>query len=150
MMNESYPIYPGINPPPIVSEYDITVKHVSKIVFYGCSSENLIRNELSDIHIGVNAYIDKWLATSNEDNIYYPVVVENFQMALNGYIKHFKFYNVQNNCYIDLMHDVLLTLRHMIIRNHYTYYQCEKTLHKLRDSMMSAISTNWICTEFEM
>ena len=61
MMNESYPIYPGINPPPIVSEYDITVKHVSKIVFYGFYAENLIRNELLDVQIGVKDYIDKWL-----------------------------------------------------------------------------------------
>lgn len=149
-MNETYPIYPGMNPPPIVSEYDITVKHVSKIVFYGFFAENLITNELSDVQIGVKDYIDKWLATSNEDNIYYPLVVENFKMALNGYIKHFKFYNIQNGCYIDLMHDVLKAFRYMMLRNHYTYYQSEKTIHRLRDSMMSAISTNWICTEFEM
>ena len=149
-MTETYPIYPGMTPPPIVSEYSITVKHVSEIVFYGFYAENLIRNELSDVQIGVKDYIDKWLATSDEDNNYYPIVVKNFQTALNGYIKHFNFYNIQNDCYIDLMHDVLKAFRYMMLRNHYTYYQSEKTIHKLRDSMMSAISTNWICTEFEM
>lgn len=149
-MTETSDIYSETTYTPIFSEYDTTVEHVSSIVFYGFYAENLIENELPDVQVGLKDYIDKWLATSDEDNNYYSLVVENFQKAIRGYLKHFEFFNLQNGCFIDVMYDVLEDLRYKMLRNHYTYYQCEKTIHNLRDSMMSSISPDWEITEFVM
>lgn len=149
-MTETYALYPEITPPPIDSEYDTAVEHVTQIVFYGVFPENLIKNEFPEFPAGLKEYLDKWLATTDEDNVYYHLVVENFSTALKGYIQHFNFFNNEESCFVSLMHDVLQKLSFLMLRNHYTYYQREKTIHNLRNSMMASIRPNWKVTEFEM
>ena len=135
-------------PPPVVSEYDIAVKHIAEIVFYGHYSENLIGLDKNDTPIGLKQYIDRWVKTKDEDNPYYLVVVGLFETTLNAYIKHFKLINIGNECYIDMMRDVLKKFRHMLIRNHCPAYQSLKIFDKLHNTMMTRLGNNWTPSDF--
>lgn len=135
-------------PLPVVSEYDIAVKHIAEIVFYGHYSENLIGLDKNDTPIGLKQYIDRWVKTEDEDNPYYMVVVGLFETTLNAYIKHFKLINIGNECYIDMMRNVLKKFRHMLIRNHCPAYQSLKIFDKLHNTMMTRLGNNWTPSDF--
>ena len=92
-MNETSTEYQVLVPPPIVSEYSIAVKHIAEIVFHGYYSDNLIGLDEKDTPIGLKQYIDQWVKTEDEYNVYYLTVVELFETTLNAYIKHFKLIN---------------------------------------------------------
>ena len=135
-------------PPAVVSEYGIAVKHIAEIVFYGHYSENLIGLDKKDTPIGLKQYIDQWVKTKDEDNPYYLVVVGLFETTLNAYIKHFKLINIGNECYIDMMRDVLKKFRHMLIKNHCPAYQSLKIFDKLHDTMITRLGNNWTPSDF--
>ena len=135
-------------PPLIICEYDIAVTHVSEIVFHGYYPDNLIGLDKRDTPIGLKQYIDLWVNTQDEDNSYYLVVVELFEKTLNAYIKHFKLINISNECYIDMMRDVLKTFRHMLLRNHCPAYQSLRIFDKLHDTMMARLRDNWNPSDF--
>ena len=147
-MNETITEYQVLVPPPIVSEYDITVKHIAEIVFHGYYSENLIGLDEKDKPIGLKQYIEEWVKSEDEDHPYYLVVVELFERALNAYIKHFELINIENDCYIDMMRDVLKKFRHMLIRNHCPGYQSLKIFDKLHDTMIARLDNNWNPSDF--
>ena len=135
-------------PPSIICEYDIAVTHISDIVFYGYYSENLIGLDKKDTPIGLKQYIDQWVKTEDEDNPYYLVVVELFETTLNAYIKHFELINIGNECYIDMMRDVLKIFRYMLIRNHCPAYQSLMILDKLHNTMITRLGDNWNPSDF--
>ena len=136
--------------PPLsfICEYDIAVIHIAEIVFYGHFSENLIGLDKKDTPIGLKQYIDQWVETGDENNPYYLVVVELFETTLNAYIKCFELINIGNDCYIDMMCDVLKTFRYMLIKNHCPAYQSLKIFDKLHNTMITRLGNNWTLSDF--
>lgn len=150
-MTDTHPVYPGMTPPSIESEYDIIVRNVAELVFYGVYPDNILKEYIPKVGIGLTHYLASWMTTKDADKVlYYQTVIDNFYKAITGYIQFFNFYNIQDGCFIDIMRDVLGKLRYKMLRRHFTHYQIEFTMHKLHDSMMSIVRPKWQATEFVM